>query len=65
MNDHDHDHDLRLIKSELTNVMPREAIDGWLATPQPVFDHRTPAGVIAAGEATMLWRVICGPAVAA
>ena len=59
------DHDLCLIKSELTNVMRREAVDAWLATPQPVFGHRTPACVIADGDVAMLWRVICGPAVAA
>lgn len=59
------EHDLRLFKSELTNVMRQESVEGWLNTPQPAFDHRTPARVIADGEIALLWRAICGPISAA
>ena len=60
-----HEHETRQLRSELTNVMRAEAIDNWLATPQPVFGHRTPARVIADGDIALLWEAVCGPSVAA
>jgi predicted transcriptional regulator len=48
---------VRLVNG-LEGIIPVDELSGWLASPNPGFDDRTPLEVIDAGEADLLWDMI-------